>query len=750
MALSADEKRPRRSIGRPFGAVFAFAAFGMISLAASQAAEPSYAGSAACADCHPSQSAAWSQSDHAWALRKPAPGNVLGDFSGATFTHKGVTSRFFQANGAYFIETDGVDGAPATYAVRYTVGVRPLQQYLVETEKGRLQVLDLAWDDASKRWFHLYPDQDSAAGSAMHWTGPYKNWQARCAECHQTGFDKGYDLQTRSYRTHWAELTVSCESCHGSGSDHVASARAGRPTPLISLGAGQQANEIAVCGPCHARRDAFGATSPPVGAPFDDHYNLARLTGDLYFADGQQKAEVFILGSFLQSKMSAMGVTCSNCHEPHSGKLVAEGNAVCTQCHAPITRADFPSLSPKLYDSPAHHHHPAGSPGAACVSCHMPERTYMAIDKRRDHFFRRPDPLQSKAAGSPDACTACHTGKTQDWAAATIAAWFPDADYAWQDRAPFVAFNGSDRSASVVTALAAYARDLDRPAIVRATAAELLASGPDAIADADIAALLADPSEFVRAAAVLLTRGKDDAAKIALLRPSLFDPSRLVRQSAAPDLAGAEASGLSEPDRAALKRALSEYIASRAARADAPESHVALGGLALTLRRWPAAEAAFRQAVALDSQIEEAWIMLARLRSALGDEPGAATVLDEGYRALPRAAGLILTRGDLEARRSDDRAAITWYERAIAVDGANADAWFALASSALRIGDSARALEASGKVIALQPGNADAFVIAAAAHFLKGDIQSATATAAEARRLSPSVEMPAELSRLLH
>jgi len=158
-----------------------------------------YAGSAACADCHAAETEAWQNSDHAWALKEPSPESMLGDFNDARFTHDGVGTRFFKKDGAYFVETEGASGKPETFEVRYAVGHRPLQQYLVETANGRLQVLDVAWDVGARKWFHLYPDQKLPPGDGMHWTGSYKNWQARCATCHQTGFDKGYDFPSRTY-----------------------------------------------------------------------------------------------------------------------------------------------------------------------------------------------------------------------------------------------------------------------------------------------------------------------------------------------------------------------------------------------------------------------------------------------------------------------------------------------------------------------------------------------------------------------
>ena len=156
-----------------------------VSVSAAQAAsQPNYVGLDTCRSCHATQVEAWQDSHHGWALRLPTPENVLGDFKDAKFEFKGVTSRFFQKDGKYFVETDGADGKLQPFEIKYVVGVTPLQQYLVDTGQGRLQALDLAWDTTAKRWYHLYPNEDVSAGNGLHWTGPYKNWQARCAVCH--------------------------------------------------------------------------------------------------------------------------------------------------------------------------------------------------------------------------------------------------------------------------------------------------------------------------------------------------------------------------------------------------------------------------------------------------------------------------------------------------------------------------------------------------------------------------------------
>ncbi|MFN4141827.1 cytochrome c3 family protein [Aestuariivirga sp.] len=717
------------------------------------AAEASFSGSKVCAECHAAEAAEWAESDHAWALKAPGANSVLGDFGGATFTHKGITSRFFTRGGGYFVETEGVTGRLETFEIRYTVGHRPLQQYLVETSNGRLQVLDLAWDVKGGKWFHLYPDQDAPPGDGMHWTGTYKNWQARCAECHQTGFDKGYDLAKRAYQSHWAELTAGCESCHGPGSAHVDAARrpdSGNPHQsfLPKLGRGQQENEINACGPCHARREAFAQAAPPAGSAFHDHYALSLLTPDLYFGDGQQNAEVFILGSFLQSKMKARGVTCSDCHAPHSGKLVAEGNAVCTQCHGEAGRPEFPSLRKADYDQPAHHRHRPGSEAAQCVSCHMPERSYMLIDPRRDHFFRMPDPIQAEAAGAPDACTTCHEGKTPAWAAERIAEWFPAGDRSWQDRSAIIAFQRGEGPEKAVQDLVGFIRDTEKPGIARATAVSILAGHP-ALGREQAEALLQDDDALLRAATAAAIRHLPPEERIALLRPLLSDARRSVRQTAATELAGAGVAVLPAPDDEAYRAAMREFLNAKLANADTPESHMAIGGFALTRRQWDEAEKAFGTAAEIDPQMAEAWLMLARIGEARGEPQKAEAALAAGTTALPRSADLAIARAEFEARRGATARAIDWYRRALGIDQGRAEAWFGLGLAGLSAGNTGLALDAARRAGKLRPEDPMPLVLEAMALDAEGRAGEARKTAERVRALAPGLQLPAELEALL-
>jgi len=286
--------------------------------------------------------------------------SVLGDFGDAIVDHYGVRSRFFRKDGKFFVETDGPDGKLTPFQVKYTFGVEPLQQYLVEFPDGRLQALSLAWDSRPKdrggqRWFHLYPDEEIKHDDVLHWTRLNQNWNFMCAGCHSTGVRKNYDAATDRFATSFAEISVGCEACHGQGSRHAGWARAqqswwpfgksddprkgllvrfderdGVVWPIDPTTGNARRNvtpalvrkEVETCGLCHARRGEFSEEWVP-GRSLSDTHAVSPLARRLYSADGQMLDEVYDYGSFKQSKMFAAGVTCGDCHEPHGAKLRA-------------------------------------------------------------------------------------------------------------------------------------------------------------------------------------------------------------------------------------------------------------------------------------------------------------------------------------------------------------------------------------------------------------------------------------------
>jgi len=658
------------------------------------AAEPlapaTYVGSVACRDCHADEYQRWQLSQHAVAMQVADERTVLGDFSGVKFSNRGVTSEFFRRDGKFVVRTDGPDGRLADFEVRRTFGVYPLQQYLIELAGGRVQALSIAWDARPKdqggqRWFHLYPDERIVHTDELHWTQRQQNWNFMCSDCHSTEVRKNYDAAAGTFATTWFEISVGCEACHGPGGNHVSIAReaSGRDSAeaasgltvtfderkgaawVIDPATGNAARsvpretskELDMCAQCHARRGQFSNDYRP-GEPFTDHYLPALLGPGLYHPDGQQLDEVFNWGSFLSSRMHEQGVTCSDCHDPHGGKLHAPGNAVCAQCHAAAK-----------YDAPSHHFHEQGSAGAACASCHMQTATYMVVDPRHDHSFRIPRPDRTVSLGTPNACSHCHADRKAEWAAAEIRKRYPDPKPGFQGFAE--AFAAADRGdPSATMALVQVAANLDESAIARASAIERLARLPSESALFAAEAGLKDPSPLVRRASVAVYEQLPPLRRQALM-PLLGDPSRSVRMQAARSLAPLADDAFDATTLPAFKAASAEFIAAERFNADRPEHRTNLGGFLAERGETLAAEAEYQAALKLDPRFVPAWANFADLRRLQGREAEAEATLRDGLKLTPDAAALHHALGLSLVRQQRKAEALRELERATELEPGN-------------------------------------------------------------------------------
>ena len=641
---------------------------------AQRAASAEFIGAAKCAACHPAEAKAWKGSHHDLAMQEARPGSVLGDFKDARFTYGNAISTFFRRGDAFFVRTDGADGTLQDFEIKYTFGVEPLQQYLIELAGGRLQPLSIAWDsrtagEGGQRWFHLYPGQSIGHTDELHWTSRQQNWNFMCAGCHSTNVRKGYDAETDSFKTTWSEINVGCEACHGPGSRHVQWADtpgwvrsllwndSGLTAPLTGRPTGQPGAEVETCAQCHSRRAQI-AEGYVAGASLLDYYIPSLIEPGLYYPDGQQRDEVYVYGSFLQSRMYSKGVTCSDCHDPHTQKLRVYGNGLCTQCHAP-----------DKFDTSSHHFHEPGTNGAACVSCHMPETTYMVVDARRDHSFSIPRPDRTVTLGVPNACNRCHTDRGAPWAADAVRKWYGrDATGFQRFAEAFAADEGDAQSADLVS----IAGDATQPKIVRASALQRLArqarqtrQTTAASLEAATAALRhADPT--VRRAGLLDFEALPPPERINAASAYLVDPSRAVRLQAAWLLAPVRRS-LSGDTRTQLDRVADEFIASHRYNADRAESRATLGSFLARLERVTEATAEYRDALKLSPKHTTAYVNLADLYRTQGNEAEAERTLRDGLSASPDDASLHYALGLSLARSNRNSAAMVELQRAAAL-----------------------------------------------------------------------------------
>ena len=732
----------------------------------------SFVGSETCAGCHSTEATLWHGSQHAHAMAHATEATVLGDFNDASFDHFGVHSRFFRKDGKFFVETDGSDGKLAPFEVKYTFGLYPLQQYLVEFPDGRIQALPLAWDSRPKdqggqRWFHLYPNEEIGHNDVLHWTKLNQNWNFMCAECHSTSVRKNYDAAKDRFVTTWAEISVGCETCHGQGSAHVAWAkgqhnwwpykkdgpakgllvrfdeRAGATwghdaktgAPVRSASPATVRKEVETCGLCHARRGEIAEGWIP-GQPLSDTHLVAALAQGLYQADGQMLDEVYNYGSFKQSRMFAAGVTCSDCHDPHSAKLKQSGDNVCLQCHA------------DTYAKPAHTHHEGMTPALTCVSCHMPERSYMVVDRRHDHSFRVPRPDLSDKFETSNACNDCHKDKSAAWAAASIEGWFgPDRKGLQNYAEAFHAAWHDEPGAAAL--LAAVAADANAPAFARASALTELAShiSPSTIGLAQKG--LVDPDPMVRIGALDMLNAVPPEQLWPIVSPLLSDPVRGVRLRAVSLLAGMPGDRLSGADRERLGRAVKEFIAAQALNADRPEARAMLGSFYARRGEASEAETEFKAALRLSPAYGPASANLADLYRQLGRDADAESVLRKAIEASPEDAGLHHALGLtlVRLRRQDE--ALAELARAAELEPDRARYAYVYAVALDSSGRRPDAIQALKENLARHPNDPDTLSALIGFNRDQGDVAVALDYAEQLARLEPSnVELKALIETL--
>lgn len=635
-------------------------------LAAKENGEPSFIGTQKCGECHQTALASWKDSHHDLAMQPATEQTILGDFNNARFTDPttGFTSRFFRENGKYFVETEGTDGKPATFEVSHTFGVYPLQQYLVPFPDGKLQCLNIGWDVEKAQWYRLPPYDVEGADDWLHWTRGGQNWNSMCAECHSTRLNKGFDIETGGYTTSWFEINVGCEACHGPGSRHAEwaarppmarknIAEYGLAVSSHDLSAEQQ---IAICAPCHSRRFQLGDNDHGQGELLDKLVPTL-LDEGLYHPDGQIREEVYVWGSFTQSKMYSHDVRCSDCHNVHSLKPHRQDNELCTSCHRP-----------QVYDSPEHHFHKRehlGKPsdGHLCVKCHMPGQYYMGIDYRPDHSLRVPRPDLSVKIGTPNSCSAtdCHADKDLQWVNDAYTKWYGTTSKPHYGETFFAARKGE---ANVGHELRTIASDSLLPAIVRATALSLLRSYPSAATTDTFTLALKDDEALLRYTALGSLTNPDRSTLLGLVAPKLYDPVKAVRIEAALLMASLPDSEIREDDRQALTDGLAEYRAAMLYNSDFAPQRYNLGNLANALGEAAQAEAYYLAAIEIDEQFYPAKVNLAMHYNRTGNNDKAETLLREVVAENPNLHEVAYSLGLLLAETGDYQGAVTYLGRA--------------------------------------------------------------------------------------
>lgn len=654
---------------------------------------PTFVGSEQCQTCHQQEFNAWQGSHHEQAMQHAEQDSVLGDFNNVTFTDtNGVENRFYRRAAQYWVNIKGPDGQFHDYQIKYTFGYTPLQQYMVEFDDGRVQLIPFAWDSRTKkqggqRWFNLYP-QFNEKHQEFFWTNTGQNWNYMCADCHSTNVVKNFDVKTNSYQTTFSEINVGCEACHGAASKHLAwtinktinnlgfnrnlskSVQQWLPKSNKSTlmpDKIEHSQQTLVCAQCHSRHVQISNNDHVQSKELADRYMLSLINSPLYYPDGQVYDEDFVYGSFLQSKMYENGVVCSNCHDPHSAELTLPVEDVCLQCH-----------QSEDYATPEHHHHQEQSTGAQCVNCHMPETTYMQIDARRDHGWHIPRPDLAKSFGTPDTCLSCHQNKDSLWSDMITKAWQPDSLIRARDNVTPV-FTTADYAPvgtrGVGAELSKIAQTRSYPAIIRASALDRMTNIPDRNTLIAIARAVKSPESIIRLGAINGAVELPAAERWRILSPLLSDKVLAVRSEAASALAPLWQT-LSTAQQQRLQEGLNDYISIQHFNRDRGFSHTNIGNIYTHQGNYLPAEEAYDNSIKIDPYYVNAYLNKAELYRLLQRNDQALSTLLQGFKKIPDQSELAYAIGLTYIRHKKKSTAADYLKQATVLAPQNANYFY--------------------------------------------------------------------------
>lgn len=617
--------------------------------------EAQFVGKETCVECHLNEYNQWVGSDHDKAMQYANDSTVQGNFNNQSLEYNGMTHRFYKRDGRFFVETDGEQGKLEEFEIKYTFGYYPLQQYLVEFSRGRLQTLPLTWNSKDSVWYHMaeeiYVNEMIESDNWLHWTNQAQNWNGMCADCHSTNLVKGYDAENDSYQTTWSEINVSCEACHGPASKHLewaAKADYARDEHnnygLVVKTSGIDNKEyVDLCVRCHARRGSVSDFNHS-----SDIYNhtIPNLpTGENYHIDGQILDEDYVYASFTQSKMFMRDVKCNDCHNVHSTKRLFEDNRLCTQCH----RADD-------YDTYNHHFHKsAGEPGEAviaddgvkfevgegtrCIHCHMPAQFYMGVDYRNDHSLRIPRPDLTETLGTPNACNQCHANESTQWAIDYVNKWHGIGRPAQYGTAFKEAQTGSEQGFEQLVHIY---NDEVYPEIIRASALQFLgqnyqAKGKDILLEA-----IHNFNGHIRYNA-LQNLMVDDQKSLDAVLDMLGDQTAAIRIESASKLIAVPADQIPAQYKEVLEKAKMDYLEALKYSADFPTGKFNLANFYYNEKQIDKAEEFYKRALEQDKELHAIKINLALLYNSKGEFGKTELLLKDYLKYMPEDGSTLFT-----------------------------------------------------------------------------------------------------------
>jgi tetratricopeptide (TPR) repeat protein len=622
-----------------------------------------------CRACHPAFYKKWATSHHGRAMQP-----FTATFAKSALKPHGEAMKIGDATyhavlegDSGYVEERGPRGVKRLPMV-HVMGGKNTYYFLTAMERGRLQVLPLAYDVHQQSWYDMAASgvrmhAEGPAGQPVPWTDPAFTFNTSCFSCHVSQLRSNYDLASDTYHSTWREPGINCETCHGDGSAHVElytkdpntkhkDMRILRTTQFTV----QQRNEM--CAPCHAKMSPI-SPGYKVAQRFFDHYDLVTLEDPDYYPDGRDLGENYTYTSWLMSPCIRDGkLDCIHCHTS-SGRYrfaTANPNGACLPCH-----------QEKVANSQAHTHHKPGTPGGSCIDCHMP-KTRFANMNRSDHSMLPPTPASTRRFKSPNACNLCHKDKSAAWADSKVRQWHKlDYQQSVLGRAALV-----DKARrgdwGELPAMLAYIRKPDGEMVTQASLIRLLRSCADPRKVPVVIAALRHASPLLRTAATGSLTGIVTPEIREALAEATGDEYRLVRIRAAAALAGIPVETLSGQLQDSVKQATAELIASYNARPDDFANHTNLGNFYLERGQLDEAIRSFETAIRLRPDAVGTLVNASMAYSRAGRNGDAERVLDQALRAAPDNAPANFNRGLLLAELGRKQEAEASLRRALTAD----------------------------------------------------------------------------------
>jgi hypothetical protein len=355
-----------------------------------------YAGDAACVSCHHEQSDTYLHTAHHLTSQSPNKDSILGSFrDGSNVLMIADPAKAVDNPGLYFKMEARADGFYQTAVVGWpgamqqrsermdvVIGSGVRGQSYLYWRGDRLFELPVSYWSDGHRWINSPGYQDGTMNFS-------RAVIPRCLECHATSIDVlSMDPLTNAYHKASLVTGISCERCHGPGTQHIALHQAKTKAAgeaILNPAKFSRDRQVDLCALCHngIRSEGLQPAFSYVPGQALDGYLQASAAEVAAHPDvhGNQ------VGLLKQSRCYASSpkMSCSTCHDVHQQERPAAAYSDrCLTCHQVESCGMAKTMGRRIAEN--------------CIDCHMPVEPTKAIasetagemirPKMRNHWIK--------------------------------------------------------------------------------------------------------------------------------------------------------------------------------------------------------------------------------------------------------------------------------------------------------------------------------------------------------------------------